>query len=182
VEKLIEHAASTNASVFDVVLNPVLSRRWRTVQKIPVHTFGKMILKYTELKSQMSASELARAVVDELGILRLYKDEQTPESLGRWENVQELLSAISEFVDQNKEKATLENFLEEVALVAAVDSMVDEKNAVTLMTLHAAKGLEFPVVFISGMEEGLFRSIKSHRIRGNSKRNAVYATSASPAQ
>lgn len=156
IDKLIEHSTKTNSSLFDVVKNPgtitVLSDR----AKNSVMQFGNLITKYAELKSQMSASEVARAVVDELGILRLYKDEQTPESLGRWENVQELLSAISEFVDQNKEKATLENFLEEVALVSAVDSMVDDKNSVTLMTLHAAKGLEFPVVFISGMEEGLF--------------------------
>lgn len=156
IDKLIKHSTKTNSSLFDVVKNPgtitVLSDRAKT----SVMQFGNLITKYMELKSQMSASEVARAVVDELGILRLYKDEQTPESLGRWENVQELLSAISEFVDLNKDKATLENFLEEVALVSAIDSMVDDKNSVTLMTLHAAKGLEFPVVFISGMEEGLF--------------------------
>lgn len=156
VEKLIEHAAKTNASLFDVVKDPRSIATLADRAKNSVMQFGAFITKYIELKSQMSSSEIARAVVDDLGILRLYKDEQTPESLGRWENVQELLSAITEFVDQNKQKATLENFLEEVALVSAVDSMVDEKNAVTLMTLHAAKGLEFPVVFIAGMEEGLF--------------------------
>jgi DNA helicase-2/ATP-dependent DNA helicase PcrA len=156
VEKLVEHSVKTNASMFDVVNDPRSITTLADRAKNSVMAFGALITKYMELKSQMSASEIARAVVDELGILRLYKDEQTPESLGRWENVQELLSAITEFVDQNKEKATLENFLEEVALVSAVDSMVDEKNAVTLMTLHAAKGLEFPVVFVTGMEEGLF--------------------------
>jgi len=156
VEKLLEHSVQTNAAMFDVVKDPRSITSLADRAKNSVMAFGSLITKYIELKSQMSASEIARGVVDELGILRLYKDEQTPESLGRWENVQELLSAISEFVDLNKEKATLENFLEEVALVSAVDSMVDEKNAVTLMTLHAAKGLEFPVVFIAGMEEGLF--------------------------
>jgi DNA helicase-2/ATP-dependent DNA helicase PcrA len=156
IEKLIEHSTRTNASLFDTVKSPGAVTTLSDRSKNSVMQFASMITKYTELRSQMSASELARAVVDELGILRLYKDEQTPESLGRWENVQELLSAITEYVDLNKEKATLENFLEEVALVAAIDSMVDEKNAVTLMTLHAAKGLEFPVVFVAGMEEGLF--------------------------
>jgi DNA helicase-2/ATP-dependent DNA helicase PcrA len=156
VEKLVEHSVQSNRSMFDVVNDPRSIGTLADRAKNSVMQFGNLITKYIELKSQMSASEIARAVVDELGVLRLYKDEQTPESLGRWENVQELLSAITEFVDQNKEKATLENFLEEVALVSAVDSMVDEKNAVTLMTLHAAKGLEFPVVFVAGMEEGLF--------------------------
>ncbi|MEI7907915.1 MAG: 3'-5' exonuclease, partial [Bacteroidota bacterium] len=146
----------TNTSLFETVKNPGTVTTLSDRSKNSVMQFGALITKYVELRSQMSVSELARAVVDELGILRLYKDEQTPESLGRWENVQELLSAITEFTDQNKEKATLENFLEEVALVSAIDSMVDEKNAVTLMTLHAAKGLEFPVVFVAGVEEGLF--------------------------
>ena len=103
----------------------------------------------------MSASEVARAFVDELGILRSLKEEATPEALGRWENIQELLSAITEFTSEDPD-AKLEDFLQEVSLVSPVDEAVDQRNAVTLMTLHAAKGLEFPVVFIGGLEEGLF--------------------------
>jgi DNA helicase-2/ATP-dependent DNA helicase PcrA len=156
IERLIEHATTTNASLFEVIRQPSGIAALQDRAKNSIAAFSALIAKYSELKSEMSATELARSIVDELGILRMYKDEQTPESLGRWENVQELLSAISEFADTNKEKATLENFLEEVALVSAVDSMVDERNSVTLMTLHAAKGLEFPVVFVAGLEEGLF--------------------------
>jgi len=156
VDKLIEHATKTNLSLFETVRQvrdiPSVTERVRNA----VAQFTALIAKYAELKESMSASELARSLVDELGILKMYKEEQTPESLARWENVQELLSAVSEFVDQNAEKASLESFLEEVSLVAAVDTLVDERNAVTMMTLHAAKGLEFPVVFIAGMEEGLF--------------------------
>lgn len=156
IDKLIEHATKHSMSLFDVVLqcSAVTAISERT--KKAILQFGSVVLKYADMKSQMSATEIARSLVDEIGILKLYKEEQTPESLGRWENVQELLSAISEFVDQNKDKATLESFLEEVALVAAIDQLVDERNSVTMMTLHAAKGLEFPVVFITGMEEGLF--------------------------
>ncbi len=120
-----------------------------------VSQFVLFIEKYIELKKQMSPSELVRALVDELGILRALKEEATPESLGRWENIQELLSAISEFTAESPE-ATLESFLEEVSLVSPVDEVVDDRNAVTLMTLHSAKGLEFPVIFIAGLEEGLF--------------------------
>jgi DNA helicase-2/ATP-dependent DNA helicase PcrA len=112
------------------------------------------IQKYIELKSEMSLSELARAFVDEIGILRIYKEEGTHESLTRWENVQELLSAITEFTEQRPD-ASLEGFLQEVSLVSDVDRWDDSHNAVTLMTLHAAKGLEFPVVFLTGLEEGL---------------------------
>jgi DNA helicase-2/ATP-dependent DNA helicase PcrA len=156
IDKLIEHATKTSASLFDVIANVRLLTTISERTKLALLQFGALLKKYFDMKSSMSASEIARSIVDELGILRMYKEEQTPESLARWENVQELLSAISEFVDQNKDKGTLESFLEEVALVSAVDQMVDDRNAVTMMTLHSAKGLEFPVVFISGMEEGLF--------------------------
>jgi DNA helicase-2/ATP-dependent DNA helicase PcrA len=92
--------------------------------------------------------------VDELGILAIFKEERTAESMSRWENVQELLSAISEFVDEHPE-GTLEQFLEEVSLVSDIDTYEGTRNVVTLMTLHSSKGLEFPVVLITGIEEGL---------------------------
>jgi DNA helicase-2/ATP-dependent DNA helicase PcrA len=117
--------------------------------------FASFIEKFRDLRAAMSASEVARSLVDELGILKRYKEEATPESLSRWENIQELLSAVTEHTANNPE-ATLESFLEEVALVSPVDEETSQQNAVTMMTLHAAKGLEFPVVFIAGLEEGLF--------------------------
>ena len=120
-----------------------------------VGSFASLIRKYQRLHTELSSSELARALVDELGILAELKNEGTPEALSRWENIQELLSAISEFSAEHPD-ATLETFLEEVSLIADIDKWDESKNAVTLMTAHAAKGLEFPVVFIAGMEEGLF--------------------------
>lgn len=120
-----------------------------------VRRFQQMIKKYIGLKSQMSVSELARTMVDEICILQILKDENTAESLARRENVQELISALTEFNDE-KPNAGLEDFLQEVSLVSDVDMTDFGHNAVTLMTLHAAKGLEFPVVFITGLEEGLF--------------------------
>ncbi|MGD0337637.1 MAG: UvrD-helicase domain-containing protein [Bacteroidota bacterium] len=128
-----------------------LSDRARTA----VQRFSQMISKYIGMKTQMSASELARSVVDDIGILQELKREGTPEAIVRWENIQELLSAITEYCAE-KPSATLENFLEEVSLIADVDRWDDQRNTVTLMTLHAAKGLEFPVVFVAGLEEGLF--------------------------
>jgi DNA helicase-2/ATP-dependent DNA helicase PcrA len=116
--------------------------------------FKSFIDKYTSLRHHMSLSELSRSMVDELGILKSFKEEGTAESMGRWENVQELLSAISEFSDEHPD-GTLEAFLEEVSLVSDIDSWEGTRNVVTLMTLHASKGLEFPVVFIAGLEEGL---------------------------
>jgi DNA helicase-2/ATP-dependent DNA helicase PcrA len=119
-----------------------------------IEQFRSFILKYVSLMSKMSLSELTRSMVDDLGIMRGYKEEGTAESMGRWENIQELLSAITEFGDEHPD-GTLEAFLEEVSLVADIDSWDETRNVVTLMTLHASKGLEFPVVFVSGVEEGL---------------------------
>ena len=107
--------------------------------------------KYRHLKSEMSVSELCRSLVDEIGILQMFKDEGTPEAIARWENVQELLSAITEFAEQQS-GGLLEDFLQDVSLVSDVDELDCSHNSVTLMTLHSAKGLEFQVVFIRSEE------------------------------
>lgn len=119
-----------------------------------MRSFRSFLRKYADLRPTMSVSEWSKALVDDLGILRQFKEERTAESMARWENVQELLNALTEFTMQG-ETATLEAFLEEVSLVSDIDTWEGEKNAVTLMTLHASKGLEFPVVCITGLEEGL---------------------------
>jgi DNA helicase-2/ATP-dependent DNA helicase PcrA len=120
-----------------------------------VRQFHALLMRYISLKGEISVGELARALVDEIGVLQDLKEENTSESLNRRENIQELVSALTEFSDKQPE-AKLEDFLAEVSLVSDVDTADFGRNAVTLMTLHAAKGLEFPVVFITGLEEGLF--------------------------
>jgi DNA helicase-2/ATP-dependent DNA helicase PcrA len=121
---------------------------------------ANLIEKYRQVKEEFSPSELARSIVDEIGIIRLYRNEGTEEAMERMYNIQELLSGISEYAD-TAEKPTLEGFLQEVSLVSDIDTYDDKKNAVTLMTIHSAKGLEYPVVFITGLEEGLFPLISS---------------------
>jgi len=116
--------------------------------------FVRFIDKHSKMRSEVSLSEFVRSLVDELGVLKIFKEERSSESMARWENVQELLSAISEFADEHEE-GTLEQFLEEVSLVSDIDSYEGTRNVITLMTLHSSKGLEFPVIIISGIEEGL---------------------------
>ena len=101
------------------------------------------------------ADELARDLIKDTGMLEELRNEHTRESLSRWENVQELISAIAEYTTQS-ESATLSTFLQEIALLTNLDEAEPDDNRVTLMTMHASKGLEFPVVFIGGLEEGLF--------------------------
>ncbi len=155
VARLREAAIARRCDLFTIVSQVEKVSDLSDRARASAQNFSQMISKYIGMKTQMSASELARAVVDEIGILRELKEEGTPEAIARWENVQELLSAITEYCAE-KPSATLENFLEEVSLIADVDRWDDQRNAVTLMTLHAAKGLEFPVVFVAGLEEGLF--------------------------
>ncbi|MDZ7270011.1 MAG: UvrD-helicase domain-containing protein [candidate division KSB1 bacterium] len=125
-----------------------------TMQERVTHVH-RLIQKHVDLRSQVSAAELASALVDELGILRIYKEEGTEEALNRADNVRELLDGIADYCRQNP-GATLDDYLQEVSLLTDIDTWNDRSNAVSLMTVHAAKGLEFPVVFITGLEEGLF--------------------------
>lgn len=124
-------------------------------QKNQLKQFARLINKYNKLKDELSVGELSRSLTDELGIVRSLKDENTVESQNRMDNIQEFLAGIAEFQTENPE-GTLQDFLAEVSLIADVDRWDTKRNSVTLMTIHAAKGLEFPVVFVSGLEEGLF--------------------------
>ncbi len=121
-----------------------------------VERFRFMIAKHAAQSNGHPADEVARSLIEETGILSELRQENTQESLVRWENVQELISAIAEFTSASGETATLSSFLQEVSLLTDADNEDGDANRVTLMTLHASKGLEYPVVFVSGMEEGLF--------------------------
>jgi len=126
--------------------------------------FVKLVNKYANLLQELDLEEWARVFVDELGFVKNYQAEGTAESETRVENIFELLSAISEYA-QRAEEPSLSGYMEEVALLTDIDKFNEDKQQVTLMTLHSAKGLEFPVVFMTGLEDGLFpiqRSIDDH--------------------
>ncbi len=123
--------------------------------KNTIHDFSKMLDKFASMKDELPIDELAELVAQKTGYLDELKKERTIESENRLENIKELINAISEFKERS-EQPTLEGFLEEVSLITDIDMWDKTKEVVTLMTLHAAKGLEFRVVFIAGLEEGLF--------------------------
>ncbi len=139
---------TTMSRVFEVI--EVKERIQKNVKQ-----FKLLLDKYIDLKNKLSLLELTSALIDELGILRMYKEENTAESTARYENVQELLAGIQEFAKQNP-KATIEDFLADVSLISGVDQFDETNNSVTMMTVHSSKGLEFPVVFVSGCEEDIF--------------------------
>lgn len=112
--------------------------------------------KYRYLLNEISPAELSSSFIHELGIIKHLDEQGTVEAASRIENVRELLQAIVEYNENAGEEATLEDYLQQISLITDIDRWDERANAVTLMTLHAAKGLEFPVVFIAGLEEGLF--------------------------
>jgi DNA helicase-2/ATP-dependent DNA helicase PcrA len=119
-----------------------------------------MIKSFVLMVQQKDAYEAASYIAKQSGLLRELYEDKTIEGLSRYENVQELLNAIKEFVDneENKDKS-LGAFLQEVALITSVDEDQDDDNdKVTLMTIHMAKGLEFKNIYLVGMEEDLFPS------------------------
>ena len=109
-----------------------------------------------EAAAKDSVADLITRIMKESGYLAELEQEGTPEAQSRVENLQELLTVAREFITAEEEEESLESFLNHVALVADIDSADLETDRVTMMTLHSAKGLEFPTVFLIGMEEGLF--------------------------
>ncbi len=155
IKRMIAFARKHNITLFDTMARvfEVIDIKER-IQK-NVKAFKILLDKYIGLKDKLSVGELSRALVDELGVLRMFKEEGTPESMNRWENINQLLAALSEFSVENKD-ANLDQYLEDVSLMSDIDNYEEEKNAVTLLTVHCAKGLEFPVVFVTGCEEDIF--------------------------
>ncbi len=125
-----------------------------------INSFISIIIKGREKKEDNPVTEVIKCVFEETGYIEEFEKENTIDSRSRLENIQEFMSAAMEF-EMNSDIKTLEEFLAGVSLASDVDNLEDEENTVTLMTLHSAKGLEFPVVFLSGMEEGIFPSSRS---------------------
>ncbi len=123
----------------------------------PFVTFIQTMRTKAEL---LPVSELLQEIIDATGYVQDLKAEDTDEARSRIENIEELQGKVLTY-EQNEQKPTLSGFLEEVALVADIDSLDDDQNRVVLMTLHSAKGLEFPQVYLAGMEDGLFPSYMS---------------------
>ncbi len=155
ITKMIDFARKLDISLFTTMARvfEVIEVKER-IQK-NVKQFKLFLDKYIDLKDKLSLLELTSALVDELGILRMYKEENTQDSLQRYDNIQELLSGIAEF-SKGRPDATIDDFLADVSLITGMDQYSDEDNSVTLMTIHASKGLEFPLVFITGCEEDIF--------------------------
>ena len=154
VDKCFIQSVKDNKKLFDV-LNNHEPMKIRGKQGDSLIAFYKLIKKYNELLPKLNASELARALVEEVGILKFYKQQDNIEDNERYNNVLEILNSIDEIVER-KSNASINDFLEEVSLLTDIDEWNNDDNFVTMMTVHSSKGLEFPVVFLTGLEDGLF--------------------------
>ncbi len=125
-----------------------------------LRAFAGAVQDAADLADRGAVTPIMRGLLSSSGYVDMLKAEHSQESLARLENLQELLNVTAEY-DSTSDEPSLLGFLESVSLVADVDALTGDGDAVTLMTMHAAKGLEFPVVFISGMEEGVFPHSRS---------------------
>lgn len=148
--------------------NPPLSAWLTDRAKISIKELLRKLTHLIALKDKINLVEFIEKVLDTSGYLAMLEEERTVEAQSRAENVKELISVTKEFLVRTFEEADLsadrhglEAFLEQISLLTDMDSYEETANGVTLMTLHNAKGLEFPVVFVAGMEDGIFPHARS---------------------
>lgn len=155
VAKLQNYARANGTSLFMTLtqLHLVDSIKGKTKEKL--EEFGILIFTLVAEMEDRTVLDILESILDRTGYLAQLEESTDPQDQARAENIGELLSVAKDFQDTNP-SGTVEDFLEQVALVNDVDSFEQEESKVTLMTLHAAKGLEFPIVFLGGLEEGLF--------------------------
>lgn len=162
IDKIANFAAMHDMSMYDAIESVELIGLSPKITK-SVAEFHNFIRKYSEMQEYLSVTELVEEVIEKSGYLDALKAEKSIEAQSRIENIEEFMSVTKNFEDTNVDKSLIA-FLTDLALVADIDKLDDDGNqadAVVLMTLHSAKGLEFPVVFLIGMEEGVFPHSRS---------------------
>ncbi len=160
VKKMQEIATGMDYSLYDVIQNIEEYEDFSSGVKTKLRAFSDLLDKLDKNKTSLNLPEFIAFVIEETGYLAELKQEDTEESHARIENLQELVNVARDFVP-DAEDNILGEFLAQVALVSDLDETPDTDNAVTLMTLHAAKGLEFDTVFLAGLEEGIFPHSRS---------------------
>ena len=156
IEKINVYAVEHNVSFLDACFSSDSIDTLGNAKK-KINGFADLIREFRRKMQEGSLEELFKYITDETGYIANLKAEETEEAEGRIENINELLNKVVTY-EQEAEEASLSELLEEIALVADIDNLEDSDNRVVLMTLHSAKGLEFPVVYMTGMEDGIFPS------------------------
>ncbi|MGB5941460.1 MAG: UvrD-helicase domain-containing protein [Leeuwenhoekiella sp.] len=170
IDRLVVASKQYGRSIFEVMENiSNLDIKINSGTKNKLYNFVTMIKSFQVLNENADAFTVAEQVARKTGLVQELKKDGTPEGVARIENIEELLNGIRDFVEGQKEldgaDGSLPEFLEDVALATDLDKEVDDVDRVSLMTIHLAKGLEFPYVYIVGLEEDLFPSGMSMNTR-----------------
>ena len=170
VDKLIVSANGYGRTIFEVMKNiEKTDVKINSGTKIKLQNFVTLIESFQVLNQTADVFELAEHVTRTTGIIKEFNKDGTPEGVVKMENIEELLNGMKDFVEGQKEIAdttgNLAEFLEDVALATDIDGDKGDPDHVALMTIHLAKGLEFPTVFVVGLEEDLFPSAMSMNTR-----------------
>lgn len=160
VQNIEKIADENNLSLFEVMSDIDSYEEVKAAAKSKLKEFVNLYASLAEKKNALPLPEFIATVIEDSGYLRELKEEDTEESQSRIENLQELINVAREFQPDEPENV-LGEFLAQVALVSDLDATADIDNSVTLMTLHAAKGLEFKNIFLAGLEEGIFPHSRS---------------------
>ena len=158
VNELARHAAQEEMPLLTACMD--MSESLNARARKSVEKFSELMMSLTMMQETMKLTELVQYVIDTVGLESQYTKEDNDENRSRVENIREFVGAVKEF-EEKADNPTLTDYLENVSLVSDLDEMGDDGGAVTMMTLHSAKGLEFPNVFMVGMEENLFPSARS---------------------
>jgi DNA helicase-2/ATP-dependent DNA helicase PcrA len=160
VDQLEEKAAQSQKSLYQAIHEAINDRTFNAGTTGKLRRFLELIDDFTVQQGQFKLSEFYSIVLEKTEYIQVLKKEDTPEAEARISNLEELDNAIAQFENERGDEATLSNYLEELTLASDLDNADTETNAITLMTIHISKGLEFPFVFIVGCEENLFPSIR----------------------
>jgi DNA helicase-2/ATP-dependent DNA helicase PcrA len=155
LDRLAAHANQMNWTLLEAIEHSS-AVPLGTAAAARVREFAALIEDLREVASTASPGELLEQVLEQTGYRAMLEAERTFESQGRLENLDELIGVAREFADRGEEDASLATFLQEISLYSDSDALNEPRPEVTLMTIHNAKGLEFPIVFVIGLEEGLF--------------------------
>ena len=165
IQRLVSHADALGISLWDATAEPEAAGVAAASARA-LRSFRSMMESLMASAQELEVDELVRAVLDRSGTIEAYEAERTIEARGRIENLEELVGSAQEY-RARVEEPTLSGFLEEVQLQSDQDTLAADTPQVTLMTIHNAKGLEYRVVFLIGMEEGIFphaRSIEDNEV------------------
>lgn len=160
VEQMGKIASDNNISILELITNPIYEQLLTDRLKKLAYKFYNPLKEIFENALKYTITDLINEVLDKSGYLKVLESSYSVEDRARIDNINEFISAASEYEENNPDD-TIYDYLENLSLISELEKTEDRDNSVTLMTMHAAKGLEFPIVFVVGMDEGLFPGKRS---------------------